>query len=82
MITIESGIPIPPQGRRDVYRFGELKVGQSVSIPLTGDFLPNGKRPEYNRIRTAATRYGHNHDKTFEVRIMRDEGVVRCWRVA
>ncbi|MDI3491994.1 MAG: hypothetical protein PWP11_3271 [Thauera sp.] len=81
-VKIESGIPIPPVKQRDTHGFGQLEVGQSFTARLSGDFLPNGKRPEYNRWRTAATRYGKKHGKKFAIRIMPEEGVLRIWRVS
>lgn len=83
IITIESNIPIPPPAAgKPLYRFDELAVGQSIAIPITGKMGANGKRPEYSRLRAAATAHGKRYGKTFDVRIMHGDGVVRCWRVA
>lgn len=79
---IEDNIPIPPERSSGKYGFRRMEIGQSITVPITGEFLANGKRPEYNRLRAAASTHGRRHGVRFTIRILPEEGVIRCWRVS
>jgi hypothetical protein len=70
--TVESGIPIPGQrsGRRRLYPFPEMKVGDSFAVP-TGS---------QQTVRSAACWYGVRNRKQFSVR--KSATGFRCWRIA
>jgi hypothetical protein len=80
VISLEDDIPLPRAKRACVYPFGEMEIGQSFSVPLSGDVLPNSKTVEYNRVRAAASGYGKRSGKTFALRIDREANLLRCWR--
>lgn len=69
---IERGIPIPTyrRGRRGLYPFREMKVGDSFVVEKT-------KKASAQR---AASFYGKNHGQVFTARSV-PEGV-RIWRVS
>lgn len=86
-IKIEKNKPIPAiRRRRTIYPFGEMKVGDSFALPLGGAIKFPGnngvKDITYSRLAGAAHGYGRKHSRKFAVRTIKDEGVVRCWRVA
>lgn len=89
-VKIESGVPLPRRsnsgGRPCKYPFHDLKVGDSFAIPLGGDVLLTGNHGKKDRflstLRAAASQYSKRNGGKFTVRTMRDEGVIRCWRIA
>lgn len=87
MITfkIEKGIAIPTVPNQTVYPFSKMKVGDSFAVPLSGEILNAGKNGKWDRtqsrVRSAASIYQRKYGGAFTVRLMKDEGVVRCWRV-
>lgn len=70
--TIEKGIPVPPRGRRAVYPFGELRLGDSFIVPA--DLLMHA--------RTALSSYVRDRglQGAFATRKQAD-GSMRIWRV-
>lgn len=85
-IEIEKGKPIP--SRRSgcaSYPFAEMEVGDSFAIPVAGLVKykgNNGKKDlAYNRLSGSAHIHGRRNGKKFTIRTLKDEGVVRCWRV-
>lgn len=84
-IKIEKGIPIPPPsngGRAPKYPFEGMEIGDSFTIPLTGIMHEKGGDMAFNRVKGAAVRWMNKHGGEYRVRTRREEGVVRCWRVA
>lgn len=85
-IKLESNIPIPEDGeclgrgtgRRKLYPLHELKVGESFSFPHD----PSHESKQWTSIHSAIrTHQKLDPRSNFVVRIIRKEGVVRCWRV-
>lgn len=87
---IESDIPLPPRtndrGRPFKYPFHELDVGDSFTIPLGGDVRLTGNNGKKDRnlssLRSAACQYARRNGGRFTVLTVREEGVIRCWRIA
>lgn len=82
---IEKGIPIPPPsrgGRPAKYPFNGMQIGESFSVPLSGEMHPNGGDMAYQRLKNAAVRRAKTHGGEYRIRTLRGEGVVRCWRIA
>lgn len=87
MIEIESGIPIPDKkygcgnsnsGRKTVYPFGDMAVGDSFFVPTK-----NGKTPAQTRNNILGAIAYHtkaNPGRRFVSRVV--EGGVRFWRTA
>lgn len=87
MIEIESGIPIPTRGsgggnpnsgRKAIYPFGNMAVGDSFFVPAL-----NGKTPAQTRNGVTGAISFHtkaNPGRRFASRIV--EGGVRFWRTA
>ncbi len=71
--SVESNIPLtPPQiGRRSVYPFGSMKVGDS----FVADALNK------NRVASAMSRDGERNNRKFTMRKQPD-GTIRIWRIA
>lgn len=65
---VEKDVPIPTnlKGRKSVYPFPEMEVGDSFS------FEPD----RYNTVRRAATYWGGDHGVKFSVSSVHN----RCWR--
>ena len=86
-IKIETGIKIPPKasggGYTSSYPLADLEVGQSFAIPLTGERLKqNGTDRARGRLSVAISKVQRKTGKKFTTRELKDEGVVRCWRIA
>ena len=93
---IEKGLPIPKiQGIGGLkfgvskYPLSQLDVGDSFSIPLLGSERKcrnNGgsqDRAPMNLASAISNYYKtHKDGKKFTIRTIKDEGVVRCWRIA
>lgn len=82
-IKIDRGVPAPPpaNGRPRIYPFPSMEVGDSFAVPLLG-VIRKHEDLAVDRVRNAAVFYSRNHGGKFTVRIDRENGVVRCWRVA
>lgn len=88
-IQIEKGIPIPPAatgtggGPAPRYPFRNMEVGDSFTVPLTGRISHHNKS-DIARVRVAAAAASVQKNSTlrFTTRVDREQGVVRCWRVA
>ncbi|GJH00244.1 hypothetical protein [Paraburkholderia terrae] len=78
---IEKGIPAPctPEnlrtGRKLLYPFAEMKVGDSFLVPETEDI-----RNRADRVKSAASTYSRKHSIRLATKIV--EGGVRVWRLA
>lgn len=75
--------PPPPRrkgGRKRIYHFDQLAVGDALFIPLAGRKIGRADAA-HNSLRTAATVYAKRYAPTarFEVRVIGDR--VGCWRV-
>ena len=87
-IEIETGKPITPKqpnrrGAKPRYPFGLLEVGQSFTVPLEYDrYESSGNDKAYQKLLCAAAVWKRRNGRDFTSRIIREEGVVRCWRVA
>ena len=86
-ITIEKGVPIPigagTPGHK-IYPFEEMEVGDSFSVPLSGETGKTGADKASDRVSSAVCQFKKRKSGgwKFSVRIERNEGVVRCWRIA
>lgn len=83
-VKMEKGVPVPPPskgGRAVKYPFADLQVGDSFSVPLSGEMHPGGGDMTAHRVSQAAIRRSKCHGGKFRVRTVREEGVARCWRI-
>lgn len=82
-IKIDKGMPAPPPatGRPRIYPFPTMGVGDSFAVPLTG-IIRKSEDIATDRLRCAAVFYARKNGGQFTVRSDRENGVVRCWRVA
>lgn len=82
-IKIDKDLPTPPPatGRPRIYPFPIMEVGDSFAVPLMG-WIRRAEDVASDRLRCAAVFYARKHGCKFTVRIDRENGVVRCWRVA
>lgn len=86
-ISINKGVP-PPIGAgtpgRSIYPFGEMEVGDSFAVPLSGEKSKGGNDKVTDRISSAVSAFKKRADRglKFSVHTDRSEGVVRCWRMA
>jgi hypothetical protein len=81
---IEKGVPIPPPstgGRKRKYPFDEMEVGDSFTLPLSGEIGPGGSDRVVCLLSCAGNRRRKTHGQAFRVRTEREQGVARCWRV-
>lgn len=86
-VKVETGLPIPEprsRGMKPTYPFAKLKVGESFSVPISGERYGTGNEKALQRIMCAAANWKRRNDTKaeFTTRIDRADGVVRCWRVA
>jgi len=87
-IVIEKNIPIPDRkfgkgGRKLHYPLADMQVGESFAVPLIGEEYQSGKGDKATKmIAASVSRYSRIHAVKFVVRTLKDEGVVRVWRVA
>ncbi|MXO67764.1 hypothetical protein GRI72_02815 [Altererythrobacter marinus] len=73
---IEKGIEMPASHRAmRRYPFADMEVGDSFAVPVN-----DGE--DDMTVRSAAWDYGRRHGMKFTGRLLRDEGVLRVWRVA
>ena len=86
-LQIEKGVPMPAPargGRKGIYPFAAMAVGDSFAVPLKGECSSQGHDKAMATVARCASSWSRRHDYVhkFSVRTVRDEGVVRCWRVA
>ncbi len=81
---IEKGVPLPkPRRRRSgSFPFDGMEIGDSFAVPIAGERYPSGSDKAQASLSVAARKYGKERGKAFAVRIIRNEGIVRCWRVS
>ena len=86
--VIEKKIPIPAPGRDRKcrkYPFDKMQAGDSFAVPLSGEITSAGKNGPYDkalvRVRSAACGFSRKRGCKFTVRTLKDEGVIRVWRV-
>lgn len=95
MFKIEKGIPLPPKvtnpqgascgvrNRNNLsYPLAQLEVGDSFAVPLTDEFTSQGAPRATSRVAMAAAAVAKTHGFKFTLRTLRDQGVVRCWRIS
>ena len=83
-MEVTKDIPVPPPsngGRPYKDPFLNMQVGDSFTVPLTGQPHNDGGDVASNRVRNAGKRYTTKTGARFTVRVLKDEGVVRCWRI-
>ena len=83
-MEITNAVPLPEPnkgGRRRIYPFPDMEVGDSFAVPLSGDKHLKGGDMTANRVGLAARRFGRLTGRKFTIRTVREEGVVRCWRI-
>ena len=78
MFTIDKGVPVPGAVVRTKYPFGQMEVGDSFFVPVTGSesaFAAN--------LRASSSNWGKVNNAKFLVRF-EDDGkrILRVWRVA
>lgn len=69
-IVIEKNVPIPVGGRKSIYPFGEMEVGDSFFVPSIAA----------QTVRSAAHTYGLKHRVKFSS--YKEGDGVRIWRTA
>ena len=82
-MQIEKGIPFPRPtgGAPRKYPFPDMEVGDSFAVPMEGVMGNKGMDIAADRVRCAACNYARPNGVKFIVRTIREDGVVRCWRV-
>ena len=80
--AIEKKIPVPRVsgrgGRRYAkYPFAQMRKGDSFAVPFTDDTLPKVR----GRLSVCATTYAQRNGGKFTLRTLKDDGVIRVWRV-
>lgn len=72
-ITIEKSVPLPHLGRKHLYPFGDMEVGDSFLVPVA----------KHSAVYGSASYYGKRNKQKFAVRKLVEKGkpVARCWRV-
>lgn len=77
---VEHRIPMPARTQPfDYYQLDRLQVGDSISLPIVLDTTP---KQVYSRIDSAISKFRKTHPEwKFACRTIRDENVVRCWRI-
>lgn len=73
--------PEPTIGRPPKYPFKDMKVGDSIAVPLSGDVMLSGEDRATDRLRCACIAYSRRHGGKFTVRIDRENNLARCWRI-
>lgn len=83
VVQIEKGIPITPKcsGKPGQYSypFGDMQIGDSFAVPLGTE---SGRIQ--NKVSSAISMWRKRTGTAakFATRVNREEGVIRCWRVA
>lgn len=80
-IHIEKGLPIPKlkgPGAKNKYPWGEMEIGDSFSVKLSN----NPDKIRLNLLNSAKnwSKYNNKNYK-FKTRTIKEDGVVRIWRV-
>ena len=83
MIHIEKDVPPPERktGRPPKYPFMKMEVGDSFTLPLAGTLTNKGSDTVTQRLRSATENHTKKYGRKFMLRTLKDEGVVRCWRI-
>jgi len=82
-IIIEKNVELPNSGRKGVYPFYEMMVGDSFAAPRDMGDTVGGQDKRQNTIASCARLYCKKYNLTakFTVRLV-DDNTVRCWRTA
>ncbi len=77
---VEHGIPIPARAQPfDVYQLHRLEVGDSIALPIVPGWT---SKQIYSRVDSAVSKFRKTHpDTKFTCRHIKEESVVRCWRI-
>ena len=88
-ITRNAGEPpCDRRGRKPKYPFDQLEVGDAFDVPADASELSGDSRhPVHSRVSASASKRNQRsraakRKDRFVVRYLRDESVVRCWRIA
>lgn len=82
-VEIEKGIPIPPKCSGKIgqfsYPFDDMEIGDSFAVP----FGAESSRIQ-NKVSSAISMWKKRtaSGAKFSTRVLREEGIIRCWRVA
>ena len=82
-MEIEKNVPMPTPttGRPRRYPLPDMEVGDSFAVPIQGVMTPKGDKAAL-LVSSAAKQYSKRHGGKFVIRTDRENGVVRCWRMA
>lgn len=72
MIEIQKNIIMVPKTPKHEFPFSEMEVGDSFAVPYSTKMV--------SVLRSYACRFGQMNGKTFSVRVIKDEDVIRAWR--
>ena len=78
--AIEKNVPMPStsgRGRHAKYPLAQMSKGDSFAVPFTNDLLPKLR----SRLSACAAYRAQHHGGKFTMRTLKDEGVIRVWRV-
>lgn len=86
-IAIDKDVPLPPKRvdlkpRTAKYPFAQMEVGDSFSVPLTGERRNNGYVSATRLTSAAASHKKRNPGWNFAIRTLPEDSVVRIWRTA
>lgn len=81
--TKPARLPIPPIGRKRVYGFADMAVGDHLDMPRDMGADPYGRDLRQKSVLAAASKWAkrHNPDARFATRLI-DNDTVRYWRVS
>ena len=78
--AIEKKIPMPytsGRGRPAKYPFAQMRKGDSFAVPFTDDTLPKLR----TRLSVCAANFAQRNGGKFTLRTLKEDGVIRVWRV-
>lgn len=83
-IAIEKNIPLPGKraGAGNAYPFDDMEVGDSFSVPFSGESWGKWGDKSVSRVSAACAAYSKKHNRKFVTRTFKHEGIIRCWRIA
>lgn len=85
IIEIEKGIPLPESAPRgSQYPFEFMEVGDSFKVPIEepGKGETKSIKRTSSQIGSAARHFRRKHPEyKFVVRMIKKEGIIRCWRM-
>jgi hypothetical protein len=80
---VEKGIPIPIINRttRHLYPFEKMEIGDSFAVPV---ILEEPHHKKFNKLNSAICAWRRKNkcpEKKFTCRFIKEESIIRCWRV-